>query len=131
MLIILLLTFWYATTQYRKGELRCFFVYMFFKTNYILILLRHATFRLHLEIGLYPMPPTLERFNRPFMRLWFYAAFIQIEFGSSMRSYASCCQRRKSCVLFTYLWIQYKRKKYIREERSIKSINPLKLVNRV
>ena len=29
----------------------------------------------------------LERFTRPYMRLWFYAAFIRIEFGSSVRSF--------------------------------------------
>ena len=34
-------------------------------------------------------------------------------------------------VLFTYLWIQYKKKKYKRKERSIRSINPLKLIKRV
>ena len=59
------------------------------------------------------------------MRLWFYATFIQLEFGSSMRSDTSCCLRRKGCVLFTYLWIQYKKKKYKRKERSN---NPLKLI---
>ena len=132
MLIILLLTFWYATIQYRKGELRwIFFVYMFFKTNYIWILLRYVTFHVQVEIGFYVMSPTLESFNRPFMRLWFYTAFIQIEFGSSLRRYASRCHRRKSCVLFTYLWIQYKKKKYKRKERSIRRINPLKLIKRV
>ena len=31
-------------------------------------------------------------------------------------------------VLFTYLWIQYKKKKYKRKEGSIRSINPLKLI---
>ena len=31
----------------------------------------------------------------------------------------------ESC--FTFLWIQYKKKKYKRKERSIRSINPLKL----
>ena len=88
MLIILLLTFWYTTIQYRKGKLRwIFFVYMFFKTNYIWILLWCVTFRMQVEIGLYVMSPTLESFNRPFMRLWFYAAFIQIEFGSSVWSF--------------------------------------------
>ena len=68
--------------QYRKGGLRwIFFVYMFFKTNYIWILLRYVTFHVQVEIGLYVTSPTLESFNRPFMRLWFYGAFIQIEFG--------------------------------------------------
>ena len=37
--------------------------------------------------------------------------------------------RRKSCVLFTSLWIQYKKKK--EKKRSIRSINPLKLIRRV
>ena len=130
-LIILLLMFWYATIQYRKGELRwTFFVYMFFKTNHIRILLQ-CTFHMQVEIGLYVMSPTLESLNRPFMRLWFYVAFIQIELESSMASYASCRHRRKTCVLFTYLWIQYKKKKYKREERSIRSINPLKLIKRI
>ena len=36
------------------------------------------------------------------MRLLFYATFIQIEFGSSVQSYESCCHIRKSCVLCTY-----------------------------
>ena len=96
---------------------------MFFKTNYIWTLLRYVTFHVQVEIGLYVMSLTLKSFNRPFMRLWNCAAFIQIEFGSSVRSYASCRHRRKSCVLFTYLWIQYKKKKYKRKERSIKSIS--------
>ena len=88
MLIILLLTFWYATIKYRKSELRLiFFVYMFFKTNYIWILLGCVTFHVQVEIGLYVMSPNLESINRPFMRLWFYAAFIQIEFRSSVRSF--------------------------------------------
>ena len=131
-LIILLLMFWYATIEYRKGELRwTFFVYMFFKTNHIWILLQYVTFHMQVEIGLYVMSPTLESLNRPFMRLWFYAAFISTEFGSSVRSYASCRHRRKSCVLFTYLWIQYKKKNYKRKERSIRSINPLKLIKRI
>ena len=37
-------------------------------------------FHVQVEIGLYVLSPTLENFNRPFMRLWFYAVFIQIEF---------------------------------------------------
>ena len=88
MLIILLLTFWYATIQSRKGDLRrIFFVYMLFKTNYIWILLRYVTFHIQLEIGLYVVSPTLQSLSRPFMRLWFYSAFIQIQFGSSVRSF--------------------------------------------
>ena len=63
-------------------------------------------------VGLCLMSPSLEIFNRTYMRLWLYTAFIQIEFGSSMRSYASYRHRRKGCVLFTYLWIQYKKKKH-------------------
>ena len=31
----------------------------------------------------------------------------------------------------SYAWIQYKKKKYKRKERSIRSINPLKLIKRV
>ena len=34
-------------------------------------------------------------------------------------------------ILFAYLRIQYKKKKYERKERSIRSINPLKLIKRV
>ena len=131
-LIILLLTFWYALIQYRKGERRwIFFVYMFFKTSDIWILLQFITFHIQLEIGLFVMSPTLESFNRTFMRFWFYATFIQIEFGSSVQSYASCCHRRNSCVLFTYLWIEHKKKKYKWKERSITNIDSLKLINRV
>ena len=131
MLIIFWLTFWYATIQYRKGELRwILFVYMFFKTNYIWILLRYVMFHVQVEIGLYVMLPTLESFSRPFMRLWFFT-FIQRKFGSRVRSYASRHHRRKSCVLFTYLWIQYKEKTYKRKERGIRSINPFKLIKRV
>ena len=90
MLIILLLTFWYATIQYRKGKLKwIFLVYMFFKTDYIWLLLRYVTFHVQTKIGLHVMSPTLESFNRPFMRLWFYTAFIQIEFGSSVWSFHS------------------------------------------
>ena len=38
MLIILLLTFWWATIQYRKGELTwIFLVYMFFNLNIVMI----------------------------------------------------------------------------------------------
>ena len=37
------------------------------------------------------------------MRLWFYAAFIQIEFGSSVQSYTSHHDRRKvAFYLLTY-----------------------------
>ena len=50
--------------------------------------------------------------------LWFYAMFIQIKFGSSMRSYASHRHRRESGGLFTYLWIQYK-KKNLKEKKYI------------
>ena len=39
-------------------------------------------FHVQVEIRRYVTSPTLESLNRPFMRLWFYAAFIQIEFGS-------------------------------------------------
>ena len=61
MLIILWRTFWYATIQYRKGKLRwILFVYMFFKTNYIGILLQYVTFQVQVEIV---MSPTLESFN--------------------------------------------------------------------
>ena len=66
-------------------------------------------------IGLCVISPSLEIFNRTYMRLWLYTAFIQIEFGSSMQSYASYRHRRKGCVLFTSLWIQYKKKKHKRK----------------
>ena len=62
---------------------------MFFKTNYIWILLQYVTFHVQVEISLHVMSPTLESFNSPFMRLCFYAAFIQIEFGSSIWSFLS------------------------------------------
>ena len=78
----------HATIQNRKGKLMWIvFVYLFFKTNYIWILLQYVIFHIQVEIGLYIMSPTLKSFNRPFMKLWFYAAFIQIEFGSSVPSF--------------------------------------------
>ena len=43
-------------------------------------------------------------------------------------------KKRVRKVLFyihTYLWIQYKKKKYKRKERSTRSINPLKVIKRV
>ena len=43
---------------------------------------------------------------------------------------ASPRHTRKGCVLFTYLWILYKKKKYKTKEISIRSINPLKLIKR-
>ena len=73
--------------QYRKVELRWIFVvYMFFKTNCIWILLRYVTFHVQMEIGLYLTSPTLESLNRPFIRLWFYAVFIHIEFAEIERA---------------------------------------------
>ena len=126
MLIILLLTFWYATIQCRKGEL-IFFVYMFFETNYILILLWCVTFHVQVQISLYNMSLALESFNRPFMRLWFCTAFIQIEFGSSVSSISFTWKKN---LRFIDLWIQYKKKIY-KWKRSIRSINPLKLIKRV
>ena len=59
---------------------------MFFKTNYTWMLLQYVTFHVQVQIGLCVMSPTLESYNRPFMRLWFYAALIQIDFGSSVRA---------------------------------------------
>ena len=44
---------------------------------------------------------------------------------------ASHRHRRKGCVLFIYLWILYKKKKYKTKEISTRSINPLKLIKRV
>ena len=74
-------TLWYNT----KDDLRwIFFVYMFFKTNFIWILLRYIKFHIQVEIGLYVMPSTSDSFNRPSMRLQFSPTFIQIEFGSSV-----------------------------------------------
>ena len=61
----------------------------FFKTNYIWIILQYVTFHIQVEIGLFVMSLTLESFNRTFLRLWFYAAFILIEFGWSVQIYAS------------------------------------------
>ena len=78
----------HATIQNRKGKLMWIvFVYMFFKTNYIWILLQYVIFHIQVEIGLYIMSPTLKSFNRPIMKLWFYAAFIQIEVGLSVQSF--------------------------------------------
>ena len=111
MLIIILLTFWYAMIQYRKGELRwIFFVYMFFKTNYIWILLWYVTFHIQLEIGLYIMSTTLESFNRTFMRLWFYAPFIKIECGSSMHSFQWNYTK-------SYIWLSLKTSAVKSDER--------------
>ena len=126
MLIILLLTFWHAMIQCRKGKL-IFFVYMFFETNYILILLWCVTFQVQVQISLYNMSLALESFNRPFMRLWFYTAFIQIEFGSSVSSISFTWKKN---LRFIDLRIQYKKKKY-NWKRSIRSINPRKLIKRV
>ena len=50
-------------------------------------MLQHITFHVQVEIDLCVMSPTLVSFNRPFMRLEFHAAFIQIEFRSSRRSF--------------------------------------------
>ena len=36
------------------------------------------------------------------MRLWFYAVFIQIEFGSSVQSYTSHDRRKVAFYLLTY-----------------------------
>ena len=72
---------------FKRYDIWIFFVYMFFKTNYIIISLRYVTFHVQVEIGLYVMSPTLKSFSRPFIRLWFYAAFSQIGFGSSVRSF--------------------------------------------
>ena len=44
-------------------------------------------FHVQVEIGHDIMSPTFESFNRPFMRLCFYAMFIDIEFGLSMQSF--------------------------------------------
>ena len=78
----------HATIQNRKDKLMWIvFVYMFFKTNYIWVLLQYVIFHIQVEIGLYIMSPTLKSFNRPFMKLWFYAAFIQIEVGLSVQSF--------------------------------------------
>ena len=51
------------------------------------MLLRYITFHIQVEICLYVMLPTLESFNKTFIRLWFYAAFIQIEFDLGVRSF--------------------------------------------
>ena len=57
-----------------------------------------------MEIGLCVMSPTIESLNRPFVRLWFYAAFIQIEFGLSVRSY----EEKVAFYLLLY-WFNIKR----------------------
>ena len=120
MLIILLLTFWFAMIQYRKGQLRwIFFAYMFFKTNYSWILLWYVLFHIQVEIGLYVMSPTLESFNRPFMRLWFYAAFIQIEFGSSVRSYAHLVVFKENVALYLLTYGFNIKRKNIKEKKEV------------
>ena len=49
----------HATIQNRKGKLMwIIFVYMFFKTNYIWILLQDIMFHIQVKIGLYIMSPT-------------------------------------------------------------------------
>ena len=85
-------------------------------------------FHVQVEIGLYIMSPTLESFSRPFMRLWFYAAFIQIEFESSVRSYLVAKEEKVAFYLLTY---GFNKKRKNRKERSIRSINPFKLIKRV
>ena len=131
-----MLTFWYVTIQYKNGKLRwIFFVCTLFKTNYILVTISYVS-RTSGNCSLRHV--TNFSFKRPFIRLWFYATFILIEFRSSVRSYASRCHRRKSCILFNYLWIQYKKNKYKRKEsinplkyKRKESINPRKLIKRV
>ena len=91
---------------------------MFFKTNYIWILLRCVTFHIQVEFGLYVMSLTLKSFNRPFMRLWNYSNWVWIE-----RAELCILPPQKKKLRFIYLWIQYKKKKYKRKERSIRNIS--------
>ena len=120
MLILFLLTFWYVTMQYRKGELRwVFFVYMFFKTNYIWILLQCVTFHIQVEISIYIVYEIIILRHVYSNRVWIECAELWV----------LLLYKKKLC--FIYLWIQYKNKKYKRKERSVRSIDPLKLINRV
>ena len=52
------------------------------------------------------------------MRLWFYATFIQLEFGSSMRSDTSCCLRRKGWFYLLTYEFNIKRKN-IKEKKEV------------
>ena len=106
--------------QYRKYELRWIvFVYMFFKTNYIWILLWCVTFHVQVEIGLYAISPALESINRPFMRLWFYAAFIQIEFGSRVRSYVHLVVLEEKIALYLLTYGFNIKRKNIKEKKEV------------
>ena len=40
-------------------------------------------------------------------------------------------EQKMEFQLLTYIWIQYKKKKYKRKEKSIRSTNSLKLIKRV
>ena len=95
---------------------------MFFKTNYIWILPWCVTFHVQVEIGLYVMSPALESFNRPSMRLWFYAAFIQIEFGSSVRSYAHLVVLKENVALYLLTYGLNIKRKNIKEKKEVLEI---------
>ena len=121
MLIILLLTFWYVTIQYRKGELRwIFFVYMFFKTNYIWILLWYATLHWLVNTLHWLEFKTWLNTSKTITNALIFKTRKKINnyllYEERTKSYASSRHRRKSYFLFTYLWIQYKKKKYKRNE---------------
>ena len=111
MLIILLLTFWFAMIQYRKGQLRwIFFAYMFFKTNYSWILLWYVLFHIQVEIGLYVMSPTLESFNRPFMRLWFYPHLFKYNLDWACGVFTEITQYLPQCIKYNESIVQLKTK---------------------
>ena len=86
MLIILLLTFWYPYNTIQKRRTKVNFYLC--KCSLKPIIIEYCYDKLQTRSGnwLLRHVADLESFNRPYMRLWFYAAFIQIEFGSSVRS---------------------------------------------
>ena len=51
------------------------------------------------------------------MRLWFYAAFIQIEFESSVRSYLVAKEEKVAFYLLTYGF--NKKRKNIKEKKEV------------
>ena len=106
--------------QYRNYELMWIvFVYMFFKTNYIWILLWCVTFHVQVEIGLYAISTALESINRSFMRLWFYAAFIQIEFGSRVQSYVHLVVLEEKIALYLLTYGFNIKRKNIKEKKEV------------
>ena len=53
------------------------------------------------------------------MRLWFYAAFIQIEFGSSVRSYAHLVALKENVALYLLTYGFNIKRKNIKEKKEV------------